>query len=463
MDAMDALVKHLARTTFEDLPAEVVAVAKTSILDTIGVTIAGSVSEGCKLLIDYIHEWEGRKESTIAVFGGKAPCALAAQANGAMARAFELDDVLDCFPLHPSASIVPLCLAVAERQGKVNGKAFITAVALAQDLMVRLALSVKTSPILSGRYNLFEVFALAGAAGKLMNLTEDQLLNGMGIVYSQMAADAKAPRDGVMTGYIQQGTRAKSAIEAALMAEKGITGTKDVLEGQYGFYQAYEPDPNTDAIHADLGKIFRGLDLSIKLHSACRCTHLSIDLAQSARQKGLNADEIEHIKVRVNDQTWNLVCNPVELRRKPTTHVDAQFSLPYTVAAAIIKGSVFIDEVSDQAIHDPHILELAQRITPVFDAERQSELAVGSVIMEILTKSHDTVVVNADFPKGNPKNPASQDDCVTKFRKCVAFSAIPFPEEQVNSIIRFIDDLERVNDVSQLAPFLVAAPGQGGL
>lgn len=153
MDSMDALVKHVCRTEFSQLPHEIVDVTKKSIVDTLGVIIAGSSVEGCRLLVDYILDRGGRAKSTIAVFGNKVPCALAAQANGAMAKAHEIDDVIDTFPLHPSASIIPTWLAVSERQGGVDGKRFITAVAIDHDLMIRLAHSIKVSPILSGRHN----------------------------------------------------------------------------------------------------------------------------------------------------------------------------------------------------------------------------------------------------------------------------------------------------------------------
>lgn len=461
MDAMEALVKHVCRTTYEDLPEDIVMVTKKSLVDTLGVIIAGSSVDGCRLLVDYIREWGGREESTIAVFGGKAPCALAAQANGAMARAHEIDDVHDVAPLHPSASIIPTCLAVAERQGSVNGKEFITATALGHDLMIRLAKSLKISPILSGRYNLFEVFPLTASACKLMNMNETQMLNAVGIVYSQLVGDGKAARDGVMTSYIQQGTRAKSAIEAALMAAKGMTGTRDVLEGPGGFYSAYEPDPNTAALYSQLGKTFAGAELAVKLHSACRCTHQAIDLAEAARDKGLSAGSIAHITVKVNDQTFNLVCDPPERKKKPQTHVDAMFSIPYTVAAAIVRGRVFIDEVNDQTIRDPAILQLAERVTTILDPECQSELAVGSVVMEIKTTNGEAVVLSSKFPRGNPRNPATMDDCIQKFRTCVEHSARHFPQNQVDQIVGIVKDCEQLENMNQMCNLLVPISNNG--
>jgi 2-methylcitrate dehydratase PrpD len=454
MDAIETLVKHIIRTTFEDLPPEVVSVTKKSVIDTLGVIIAGSSVDGCKLLVDYVREWGGREESTIDVFGGKIPSGLAAQANGAMARALEIDDVIDAFPLHPSGSIIPACLAVAERQGGVKGKDLITAVALGHDLVIRLALSIKVSPIISGRYNLFEVFAFTGSAGKLLGLSEDQLRNAMGIAYSQMVGDGQAAEDGAMTSYIQQGTRAKSAIEAALMAQKGITGTQNVLQGQRGFFTAYEPDPNLDALTSGLGKMFRGLDLSVKLHSSCRLTHEAIDAAQMFRNEGLKPDQIDLVTVRVNDQCYGLVCQPLDLKHNPKTSVEAQFSLPFTVAAAFIKGDVFIEEVSERVLKNQEILELTQRIMPTMDPNCNTGTSVGSLIMEVKTRSGETLFRRVDYPKGNPKNPASMDDCIKKFRKCNHYSARPFPKVQIDHIVELVNDLEKVEDVTFLTDLL---------
>ncbi len=458
MDIMETLVEHLMRITFEDLPPEVVSVTKKSVIDTLGVMIAGSSVKGCKLLLDYIKEWRGREDSTIAVFGGKVPCGLADQANGAMARALEIDDVLDIFPLHPSASIIPTCLAGAERQGGISGREFITAVALGHDLVIRMALAIKVSPIVSGRYNLFKLFAFTGSAGKLLRLTEDQLLNAMGIAYSQMVGDGQAASDGAMTSYIQQGTRAKSAIEAALMAQKGITGTRNVLQGQRGFFNAFEPDPNLDALRSSLGVTYKGMEISIKLHSACRATHEAIDLAQTFRKEEINQRQIDQVTVRVNDQCYNLVCQPLDVKRSPKTHVDAQFSIPYTVAATIVRGDVFIDEVSDQAMRDPEILELAQRVTPMVDPECQTDLVVGSTIMEIKTRAGETFVKKAEFPRGNPRNPVSMDECVKKFRRCVNYSAVPFEAAQIEQIVELVNNIEQLQDVSQLSKLLVPNP-----
>jgi 2-methylcitrate dehydratase PrpD len=460
MDAIGTLVKHAIQTTFEDLPPEIVSVTKKSVIDTLGVIIAGSPVSGCKLLVDYIWEWKGCKESTIAVYGDKVPSSLAALANGAMARALEIDDVLDAFPLHPSGSIIPACLAIAERQGTISGRDFITAVALGHDLSIRFALSTKISPIISGRYNLFEVFSFTGSAGKLLGLSEDQLWNAMGIAYSQMVGDGQAAEDGAMMSYIQQGTRAKSAIEAALMAQKGITGTRKILQGQRGFFNAYEPDPNLEMLLSGLGTTFRGLDLCVKLYSSCRLTHEAIGVALAVREEGLQPDHIDQVTARVGEQCYSLVCQPLELKHNPKTPVEAQFSLPFTVASAFIKGDVFIDEVSEQALKNQEVLELTQRIMPTMDQNCNKGTSVGSLIMEIKTRSGKTLTRRVNYPKGNPKNPASMDDCINKFKKCVNYSAQPFPKGQIEKIVELVSDLEELEDVTILAKLLVPQPNR---
>ena len=125
--------------------------------------------------------------------------------------------------------------------------------------------------------------------------------------------------------------------------------------------------------------------------------------------------------------------------------MDAQFSIPYTVAAAIQMGRVFIDEMNEQVIKDSAILDLAERVTPVLDPERQSDLAVGSVVMEIITRSGDVVTLKSEYPKGNPKNPAIMADCVQKLRDCAQHSWIPFSQSQIDRIVENLDGLERLH------------------
>jgi len=456
MDIMAALVKNILRTSFNDLPPEAVTAAKKGIVDTVGVTMAGSLVKGCQLLIKAIREMGGKEESTIAIFGDKVPSSLAALANGAMARAMDIDDVNDVFPLHPDVVIVPTALTVAERHEGTDGRDLITAVALGQDLMVRMAYATKVNPVISGRFNLFKVFAAAGTAGKLMGLNEEQLSNAMGIAYSHMIGDAQSMHEGVMTMYIQEGEAAKSAIEAAIFASHGITGTKNVLQGQRGFFQAFEPDPNLEALTSELGSAFRGIDIAIKPYASCRSTHEAIDLALSmVKDRGIDPNRIERVTVRVNDITYNLTCHPIDQKRHPRNRIEAQFSIPFTVAAALIRGDFFLAELSDEIINNEEILRLAARVTPVLDKECQTDLTLGATFMEIETTDGQKFSERKLFPWGNPKDPMSMEDCLKKFKKSVKYAYRVFPNNQIDRIMNMLSNLEQLEDIPQLVRSLV--------
>ena len=453
---MEGLVRHILETTYEDLPAEAVDYAKKSVLDTIGVIIAGSSQDGCRQLVDYVRDWEGRPDGTIPVFGLKAPAPLAGLVCGAMARARELDDVHDVYPLHVTASILPLCLTVAELAGGVSGKAFIAAVAVGQDVTIRMARALKLTPIESGRYNLQQVLGYAAVAAKLLGADAETANNAVGIAYGKMSADFQALLDGPMSAFIQQGNFVKAAIESVLMARKGITGTRNVLQGPYGFFKAYEPDPDIGYMMSSLGKEFKGPEMSVKFHSSCRQTHEGIDLAQAFLADGLNPDDIEQITVRCTGQAFKLVGEPVELRQNPQNAVDAMFSMPFTIAAAFYRGDVFIDEVGKEVIWDPKIRDLARRITPVADdPARLSDINLGSTLMEITTQDGNRLSKEIQYPKGNPRNPTTMADCEAKLKKCAAYALTPFTESRLNRMIEFVQNLDTMENAAELSALMV--------
>ncbi|MFC1532681.1 MmgE/PrpD family protein [Thermodesulfobacteriota bacterium] len=456
MDIMLALVQNLSRTRFEDLTPESVAAAKKGIVDTIGVMLAGSSTRGCKLLVEAIKDWGGKKESSIAVFGEKVPPNLAALANGSMARALDIDDVSDTVALHADALIVPTALSIADTKNGINGQDLITSVALGQDLMVRMALAVKLSSLASGRFNLFKIFAATGTAGRLMGLNEEQLANAMGIAYSHLVGDAQALHDNAMTSYIQEGVAAKSAIESVIFAEKGITGTKNMLQGPKGFFNAIEPDPDLDALTFELGKRFQGIEIAIKPYASSRTTHQAIDLALDiVKNEGIHLSLIDRITIRVSDETYNLTCHPLDRKRHPKTRNEAQFSMPFTVATALMTGDFFISELRDDVIKDPDILGLAERVTPIKDNECRTDKSIGVTVMEIETRDGQKFLKKKLFPKGNPNDPMDMDECLEKFEKCVKYAHRPFSNEQVGRITRILSELENLEEASHLVRLLV--------
>ena len=185
-----ALAKNVVGAKYEMLPREIVETTKKSILDTLGVMLAASTLEpACQEMVELAKESGGVEESTIIAFGGKAPSLMAAFANGSLTHALDYDDVHDEFGLHPTAACLPAALALSERIGEVDGKKFITAICMANDLTVRLGSAITQTQIEHGwmRPTVFGTFGSAAAAGKILELNENQMVTALSLAFMQTA------------------------------------------------------------------------------------------------------------------------------------------------------------------------------------------------------------------------------------------------------------------------------------
>ncbi|MDD5703611.1 MAG: MmgE/PrpD family protein, partial [Dehalococcoidales bacterium] len=280
----EALVRNLIQTKYDDLTAEVIEATKISILDTFGVMLPPStLTKACISLYEMMNEVDGKKESTLIGFGGRVPCWVAAFVNGSCAHAMDYDDgVTTDKPIqHPTASTFPAALALAERIGEVNGKDFITAVALGNDLSIRIA-SCPTGNTMTDYpffpISTFGVFSAAGACGKLLGLADIEMQNALGLALHRVAGtrDAAFAPDSDIRG-IRDGFTNKEGVIAALMASKGISACKDSVEQLLRVY--YGTGYSLDPLTHDLGKIFRGAEAKYKIWPSCGATHSYIQAA----------------------------------------------------------------------------------------------------------------------------------------------------------------------------------------
>ena len=269
-DAAILFARNVLNTRFKDIPPEVVKVTKRDILDTLGCALAGSSSPGTKELLEVLKEFAGRQESTVWLFGERLPSVHAALANGSMAHARDFDDTYDLGLVHVGASTVPAAFAIAERKGKVSGKDIITACALGQDMILRMAASVT-------QWNDFHatgtlgIFGSAAAAGKLLNLNENEMISALGIAYAQSSGNAQAMHDGVLSKRLQPANAARGGVFAALLAQNGFTGATQSLEGTSGFFKVYyNNNYDRKVLLADLGKTFEGIKLGFKPYPCAR-------------------------------------------------------------------------------------------------------------------------------------------------------------------------------------------------
>jgi 2-methylcitrate dehydratase PrpD len=451
MDIVTELVKHIVTTQFDDLPLEVIEEEKKLIIDSLGVAIAGSYAPGCREIVDLVKEWSGKPEATLIAYGGKVVSPWAALANSTMMHALDFDDTFDDSALHTHVSVLPAAFAMAERKGNVTGKELINAVVLGVDLVCRLGLATRR-PLSWIRTSTCGSFGAAAAAAKVLSFDYEKMLRALGIVYSQTSGNAQCLIEGGLVKRMQPAFAAQAGVISALLADKGITGPRDILEGNYGFFNLYEGgDYDREKILTGLGKQFEGMKLSIKPYPSCRMTHASIDAAIALRENyKINLSEIEDVVVRVSKMVFNMVGRPFIIRENP--QVDAQFSIPYNVAVGIIRGEVFLRDFEDRYIRDPQVLELSKKIRVEFDSNLPER---DMMTADLQVKTRDNIFCKkVDKVKGNPSNPMDMNDCIKKFMKCIEYSENHAMEKRAQEILDGLIDLEKLRDVSTLMRLL---------
>jgi 2-methylcitrate dehydratase PrpD len=458
MAAISDFVKHFTSTRYEDIPDAAVESAKKEVLDSLATALGGSSKAGVGELVDMVKEWGGSKQSTIIAYGIKCPAPNAAQVNGTMIHALDYDDGHQVALVHIGCVAVSTSFAVAERMGKVSGKELITAVALGGDFMARLGLASRpgTSALGSGWHptTLFGFLGAAAMAGRIMGLDEEKMINALGLAYHQCGGAGSGVGDGALAKRMGPGLAAKAGITAALMAERGITGERDPLEGRTGLFNTYMGgDYDPKILNADLGKRFEGVNIGDKPYPCCGLTHACIDaaLALIARHD-IKVDQIRDITVYGGQSVYGL-CQPPEVKRAPRTIIDAQFSVPWVVATALVKGKVTVDDFTDEAIKRQEILKVAGKVTGRLEpAMSRHGVGPGGVIIKMKDGTEYTEEV--EHCLGSVERPMTFEDCMKKFRECAACSIKPLPAGTVDKVIEIVGRLEKLDDATRIIRLL---------
>lgn len=454
----DRLVDHVSQTGFEDLPQAVVDYCKLLVMDSLGVTVPGSHAPGCRDVAELISQWQSASGSSVLIYGNRTMPPMAAMVNSMMMHALDFDDTLDASALHTFVSVLPAALAAAESAGSVNGKTLIAALVLGVDIICRLSLGI-TRPLSWIRTATCGAFGAAAAAAKVLGLDRDRLHNAFGVVYSQTSGNAQGLIEGRLVKRMQPGFAAQAGVFSAFLAGKGITGSRGFLEGRYGFYNLYEQGIyETGPVLSELGRHYTLSDLSIKPYPCCRMTHAAIDTALDLRKTGApETRNIEHIEVTASNMVTEMVGKPFVIGTNP--QVDAQFSIPYTVSTALIRGDVFLKDFEVSAITDPQVVDLARKVRTTANPDLPDK-DIFHADMAIRMKSGETHRASTDVPLGNPAKPMSSGRCKEKFKKCIASSPIAVDPAKTVRLLELIEELENIPDVREMIS-LMTIPVKG--
>jgi 2-methylcitrate dehydratase PrpD len=445
------LSEFASESDYERLPPNVVELSKKVLLDTIGVMVAATTLEKAVLpIIQLVKEGGGKEESTIIGFGGKVPCWNAAFANGALSHALDYS-TSDSRGVAPGGVTVPAALAMAERIPHTSGKQLLTAIAVGNEVLMRIGGAITRNPMEFGWVSpmLLGVFGAAVAAGKIAGIGPRQMMDAMGIALHQaggtweMAEDPASTFRAVRNCFVN-----KTGVLAVLMAQGGLSAAKDPLEGKHGLYRQYfEGGYDPSVLIKGLGSEFRFETISFKPYPSCRDTHTSIDAAlRLARQYDIVPEQVEEIQLTVGPM-GEKACIPREQRCQPRTSIEAKFSLPFTVATAISRRKVTLVEFTPSGITDPEVLSLARRVSYRVG---EGSPGVDPGIIDIRLKNGRVLHEEVVNPPGGPQSPLSQEDLIEKFRDCAHYSLKPLRSSDVDAILTFVRDLEHQTDLSGL-------------
>jgi 2-methylcitrate dehydratase PrpD len=446
-DPARALAEHVCGSGFADLPTHTRTATCNDVLDTFGCLLGGSGAPGIAELARVIGGWRGAQQSQVMLWQLRVPAPQAAMLNASMAHALDFDDTLDHGgSIHPGASVLAASLAVSDMLGGVSGQRLLLAIALGLDVSCRVALA---STVDRGwhRTSAMGVFGAAAASGKLLGLGVEQMVNALGIAFSQSAGNRQCIVDGALTKRLQAGQAASSGVLAAILASEGFTGAHDIFLGRFGFFELYQPgghDPTK--LLEDLGREFRGDQLSFKPYACGRPQHAVLDAAVAARdQLGLGTtvdlSEIAAVRVAAAAATIAEQFEGAAHKRRPTQIVEAQFALPYLIAAALVHGRVGITEVAD--IHHAQVLNIADSMEGIDAGQEISG-------MTIRLRDGRTATVKLGQPLGSPQNRLSIEQLKMKFADCARNAVRPLSDDAVGAAADTILHLEEVQDVGEL-------------
>jgi len=455
-DFAECLADWICGPALDRLPAEAVVAAKANIFDTLICAAAGSSASGVGEMLGLAREWGGAPQATVLVFGDRLPAHQAAWVNGTMSHARDYDDTHDAAVLHAGVSVVPAALAAMELRGGVDGAALITGVAAGLETISRLGIATRVGIIESGfMYTvLFGHFAATVAAARILGLDRAGVINALGIAYSQAAGNHQVTRDAALTKRMQPGFAVMTALLSVQLARRGVRGAQASFEGVDGFFRVYLRNQYDPAILRDgLGDQYEFTQLSYKPYPCCRFNHVGIEAALLLRRRlEGGVGRIRRIRVGLNRQAYQAVCTPLDVRRSPRTIVQAQFSIPYTVAAALTDGQVGLGHFTDRSCERVDILALAGKVVPYVDEEIEKSHGrnISPTLLEIELDDGTVLRQRVDVPLGHPQRPMTREDVIVKAKDCFGIAASLMGENAHLGLLDQIESMELQKDARVL-------------
>lgn len=438
-----------------DIPNDVKERAKYLILDAVGIAFASTNYDFTYRTMAALSELQTGEESVI---GSKVKLSMrdAAIMNGFLIHGLDFDDTHVRGVIHATASCFPASLGVAANRG-LHGQDILLGYILGMEVATRLGMVAKGGFHQVGFHptGVVGTFSSALIAGRLMQLTPEQLVMAQGIALSMASGSLEFLQDGAWTKRMHPGWSAASGMTAATFARHGFKGPFATYEGRFGLFNTYL---GTEAGQADLSLATEGLaevwevaNVAVKPLPACHFTHACADSAMELRKKhNIDINEIESVVALVPQEVIKTVCEPQQYKKAPQNSYDAQFSIPYAVASGLARGHFGLAALEEQALREAEVLALASKVQYQIDPNsRFPKYYSGEVIVKL--KSGEELRWREDMNRGAADRPLSNEDIVEKFLGNMLTVVSEQRAEQVKDVVLSVDAMNGQEFSKQLA------------
>jgi len=447
------LARWASSLRYEDIPAHVVAHMKLCLLDTLGCALYGATLPWGGIARQYAEANSGG--GSAGLWGSPAKCgpADAALANGTAAHGYEIDDIHLRSLIHPGAVTVPAVLAVAEARA-ASGKDVLAALVAGYEVGLRVGIAAGIPHQLRGYHPTGTVGCLCSSAAvaNLLRLDAAAAIHALAVGATQASGLYSAVRSGAMVKRMHAGRAAQSGVIAGLLAERGFTGSEDVLETPFaGFMSTLGHGIEIGTLCGDLGERWETVEVGFKVYAACASAHTIIDAVRALRGRGLTADSLVSLVIHMSRSAMNNVGWTYE----PATVVSAQMNGYYAAAVTLLEGDAFIDQYAESRIADPRILALIPKVSIVHDPQLDEGGAATrhAVWVEAEEISGSRLTERVDQRRGSAKYPLGADEIERKFARTAAEAVSAAAARQIRDLV---DALEREPGMERLSGLLAA-------
>ena len=441
----ERLARYAANLKYEDLPDDVIRLAKRTILDTIGCAFGGYDAGPSKIAIKLAGDVSAKQPATVLISGVKTSPDLATFANGVMIRYLDFNDAFVSLTHgagHPSDTIAAL-LSSGELNSR-SGRDLITATVLSYEVFCKIA---DVFDYLGNGIDHSTITGMAAVvgAGRLMGLTEEQMVQAIGITVGGNTATRQGRSDALSNWKAFAAADAcRKAMFSIELAQNGMTGPGKVFEGSYGFFKVMGKKPvETPQLGEPLG-IRRAFTKRFPLGQFSQTV---AQAAVEARPFVKTADDIAEVNIRVSHSAIKIMADSPE-KWKPQTHETADHSIPYAAGLVLMYGNIAPEYYEDPYLHDSRLLDLVSRIKvlPSEEADR-TENEFNLCEMEVVLKSGTRKLTRVEYHRGHFKNPMTDAEMEEKFR---LMAQKHLPEGRVDNLLRLLWGIEDEPDMSRL-------------